>query len=310
MINYGEGVALGASLVWASTSLVLRTLSQHQSSALITAIRCGISGPFFWMLLPFGPPLSTLLNVPMHEWGLSDRLRIHRYSHWRPALFTRHERNWRIAHNGPGRHPSNNHANLGATAARCTRHPHLYFWMYLGGIRRYLTLPTTAPKTYRHTRTSHPPQTRDNLRTHHSPGMGAEHHHAQTRDGTSHQYPSQQRENAARSPGIIWHLATQPGTRQPARHWMAYICPDCRDRNFRHGLRIFLLRRSRSVHRPGQNSNRNICNPRPLTHPGRHLSQRTNHAPPSHRRRALRGRRSTRALTPSLRKIAQLTKFK
>ena len=70
MISYGEGVALGASLVWASTSLVLRTLSQHQPSALITAIRCGISGPFFWMLLPFGPPLSTLLNVPLHEWGL------------------------------------------------------------------------------------------------------------------------------------------------------------------------------------------------------------------------------------------------
>ena len=70
MISYGEGVALGASLVWASTSLVLRTLSQHHPSALITAIRCGISGPFFWMLLPFGPPLSTLADVPMHEWGL------------------------------------------------------------------------------------------------------------------------------------------------------------------------------------------------------------------------------------------------
>ena len=106
VINYGEGVALGASLVWASTSLVLRTLSQHQPSALITAIRCGISGPFFWMLLPFGPPLSTLVNVPLHEWGLligsvfigiviGDQLYLH-------AM----KENWRIAHNGSGWHTS------------------------------------------------------------------------------------------------------------------------------------------------------------------------------------------------------------
>ncbi len=70
MINYGEGVALGATLVWASTSLVLRILSQNLPAALITAIRCGVSGPFFWMLLPFGPPLSTLIDVPLGEWGL------------------------------------------------------------------------------------------------------------------------------------------------------------------------------------------------------------------------------------------------
>ena len=70
MINYGEGVALGATLVWASTSLVLRILSQNLPAALITAIRCGVSGPFFWMLLPFGPPLSTLIDVPIGEWGL------------------------------------------------------------------------------------------------------------------------------------------------------------------------------------------------------------------------------------------------
>lgn len=70
MINYGEGVALGATLVWASTSLVLKTLSQNLPAALITAIRCGVSGPFFWMLLPFGPPLSTMIDVPLSEWGL------------------------------------------------------------------------------------------------------------------------------------------------------------------------------------------------------------------------------------------------
>ena len=68
MINYGEGVALGASLVCASTSLVLRTLSQHHPSALITAIRCGIAGPFFGpaktaTLTSATPVLSLILAV-------------------------------------------------------------------------------------------------------------------------------------------------------------------------------------------------------------------------------------------------------
>lgn len=70
MINYGEAVALGAALVWASTSLVLKSLSQRYPAALITAIRCGVAGPFFWLLLPFGPPLSSLSAVPLQEWGL------------------------------------------------------------------------------------------------------------------------------------------------------------------------------------------------------------------------------------------------
>ena len=296
MINYGEGVALGASLVWASTSLVLRTLSQHQPSALITAIRCGISGPFFWMLLPFGgPPIHTRQRTTARM-GAVDRLRIHRHSHWRPTLFARHERNWRIAHNGSGWHATNYHVDLGANAARCTRHPHLYFWMCVGGIRRYLTLTTTAPESQRHARTPHPPQTRDSLRTYHGPALGFEYHHAQTCNDPSHQHSGQQRANAARSHGIIWYLAAQSGARQPARHRMAYICPDCPDRTFGHGLRIFLLCRSRTVYRTSQNSNTNNCNTRPLTYSGRDLSQRTNYAPPSRRGCSLRGRRSARTL--------------
>ena len=190
---------------------------------------------FFGCYCLLVPPLSTLVNVPLHEWGLLNRLRIHRHSHWRSTLFTRHERNWRIAHNGSGWHASNYHANLGAITARCTRHPHLYFWMCVGGIWRYLTLSATAPKSHRHTRTTDSPQTRDNLRTSYSLTLGFEHHHAQTCDGTSHQYSGQQCANAARRPGIIWHLAAQSRTRQPARHRMAYICPDCLHRTCRHG---------------------------------------------------------------------------
>ena len=70
MINYGEGIALASALIWASTSLILKSLSQRFPAALITAIRCGVAGPFFWILLPFGPPLSTLTVVPLYEWVL------------------------------------------------------------------------------------------------------------------------------------------------------------------------------------------------------------------------------------------------
>ena len=71
MVGYGEAVALASALIWAITSIILRTMSQQTPAALITAIRCGVAGPFFWILMAFwGPPLSTLANVPLHEWAL------------------------------------------------------------------------------------------------------------------------------------------------------------------------------------------------------------------------------------------------
>lgn len=70
MINYGESVALICSFIWATNGLILKTISERVPPTLITAIRCGIATPIFWVLLPFGPPLETLLAVPLYEWAL------------------------------------------------------------------------------------------------------------------------------------------------------------------------------------------------------------------------------------------------
>lgn len=71
MISYGEAAALASACIWSFTSLILRQMSQQTPAALITAIRCGVAGPFFWIMLAFwGPPLSTLTQVPAHEWAL------------------------------------------------------------------------------------------------------------------------------------------------------------------------------------------------------------------------------------------------
>ena len=68
MISYGDAAALGSAVIWAITSLVLRTMSQRMPAALITAIRCGVAVPFFWVLAAFGPPLSP--DVSVKEWLL------------------------------------------------------------------------------------------------------------------------------------------------------------------------------------------------------------------------------------------------
>jgi drug/metabolite transporter (DMT)-like permease len=70
VINYGESVALICSFIWATNGLILKTISERVPPTLITAIRCGIATPIFWVLLPFGPPLETLLAVPLYEWAL------------------------------------------------------------------------------------------------------------------------------------------------------------------------------------------------------------------------------------------------
>ena len=69
-LSYGEAVALLCAVIWASNSLVLKTLTHKIPAALITAIRCGFSGLMFWGLMIWGPPLSTLALVPLREWVL------------------------------------------------------------------------------------------------------------------------------------------------------------------------------------------------------------------------------------------------
>ena len=70
VISYGELVALLSAGIWAITSLILKTLSEKYPAALITSIRCGVAGLFFWAWLPFGEPLSHMAMVPVNEWLL------------------------------------------------------------------------------------------------------------------------------------------------------------------------------------------------------------------------------------------------
>jgi DME family drug/metabolite transporter len=63
-------VALLCAFVWAVSTLVVRTQSQKVPPALMNGIRCAVAGALFWMLLPFGPPLSTYGAVTGTEWLL------------------------------------------------------------------------------------------------------------------------------------------------------------------------------------------------------------------------------------------------
>ena len=70
MISTGELLALGCAFLWALNGLVLRPLFTRVSAAAMNAVRCGVAGVLFWILLPFDEPLAGLLAVPAHDWLL------------------------------------------------------------------------------------------------------------------------------------------------------------------------------------------------------------------------------------------------
>ena len=69
-ISYGEGVGLACAFIWAVHNLLLRTQVHKAPVALLNAIRCGAASVFFWILLPFGPPLESFGQVTALEWVL------------------------------------------------------------------------------------------------------------------------------------------------------------------------------------------------------------------------------------------------
>ncbi|MFC1526079.1 DMT family transporter [Candidatus Latescibacterota bacterium] len=69
-VSTGELVALGCALLWALNGLVLRTQLTLMSPAAMNAVRCGISGLLYCLLLPFHQPAVPLAQVPAGAWGL------------------------------------------------------------------------------------------------------------------------------------------------------------------------------------------------------------------------------------------------
>ena len=69
-LSSGEVLALSCAFVWALNGLILRSQSQKISPATMNMTRCGVGGCCFWMLLPFGDPLSNLGQVALQEWLL------------------------------------------------------------------------------------------------------------------------------------------------------------------------------------------------------------------------------------------------
>ena len=67
-LSYGEWVGLGSAFIWALHSLLLRTQVHKAAPTLLNAYRCGVASLFFWLLLPFGPPLSAYGEVTAWEW--------------------------------------------------------------------------------------------------------------------------------------------------------------------------------------------------------------------------------------------------
>ena len=69
-LSSGEVLALSCAFVWALNGLILRTQSHKISPAAMNMTRCGVGCCCFWILLPFGDPLSNLGQVALHEWLL------------------------------------------------------------------------------------------------------------------------------------------------------------------------------------------------------------------------------------------------
>ncbi len=69
-ISFGEILGLLCAFAWALNSLIVRTQSQVIPPVMMNGIRCVVATAFFWVLLPFGPPLSTYGQVTGKEWAL------------------------------------------------------------------------------------------------------------------------------------------------------------------------------------------------------------------------------------------------
>ncbi|MDA0746731.1 MAG: DMT family transporter [bacterium] len=69
-VTFGEFLALGGALISACSSLILRTQSFKVPPVVMNAVRCGTATVFFWiLLLVWGPPLRSYLEVPFHAWA-------------------------------------------------------------------------------------------------------------------------------------------------------------------------------------------------------------------------------------------------
>lgn len=66
----GQFFGLFCGFIWALNVLIMRPQIAAVPPALLNSIRCGAAAVLTWMMLPFGPPLTTLLEVPLDEWGL------------------------------------------------------------------------------------------------------------------------------------------------------------------------------------------------------------------------------------------------
>jgi len=69
-INSGEWAALGCALLWALNGLVLRSQMASLSPAAMNAIRCGVSGLVFCLILPFHHPPQPMAQVPGGDWAM------------------------------------------------------------------------------------------------------------------------------------------------------------------------------------------------------------------------------------------------
>ena len=69
-ISFGEVLGLLCAFAWALNSLIVRTQSQAIPPVMMNGIRCLVATAFFWVLLPFGPPLSSYDQVTGQEWAL------------------------------------------------------------------------------------------------------------------------------------------------------------------------------------------------------------------------------------------------
>ena len=70
LISYGEILGLTSALIIAVSGLLIRTQSYKVPPVIMNTVRCLAATAFFWMLLPFGRPLTDLLLVPGKEWAL------------------------------------------------------------------------------------------------------------------------------------------------------------------------------------------------------------------------------------------------
>ena len=72
LLNFSlyDFLPLGCAVIWACNGLVLRTQMDKLEPPAINAIRCGVAGIFFWLLVPFDAPLHGLTQVTLAQWGL------------------------------------------------------------------------------------------------------------------------------------------------------------------------------------------------------------------------------------------------